>query len=152
MLLPPYDIPDIARVATIADPTGARLWILQPYSHRGAEIVDEPGATCRFELLTPDADVSSAFYATLFGWRVERRPDGATAFTLAGRAVAGLTEGDGGWIVGIASADVAGTAAAAARLGAQVSDADAARATVIDPQGARFAIIPSARTARSRRP
>jgi predicted enzyme related to lactoylglutathione lyase len=52
------------------------------------------GKICYLELPAVDVDVAAAFYAAVFGWRVRRRGDGATAFD------DGVGEVSGTWVVG----------------------------------------------------
>src|SRR4051794_20771491 len=44
VLLDPFDALDGGRIAVIADPAGAAVGIWQPGAHRGAALVNEPGA------------------------------------------------------------------------------------------------------------
>jgi predicted enzyme related to lactoylglutathione lyase len=66
-----YDMMDMARMAIVADPTGAFLGAWQAGNVAGAARVNDPGCLTSNELSTNDMDRAAAFYADLFGWRVE---------------------------------------------------------------------------------
>jgi predicted enzyme related to lactoylglutathione lyase len=70
----PFDSPADARMAVLADPAGAVFCVWQPRSHRGAQLVNEPGAWAMSQLQTDDLDRAEAFYGSVFGW--EREPFG----------------------------------------------------------------------------
>jgi len=58
----------------------------------------EAGKICYLEIPATDVEVSSAFYAKLFGWKLRTRGDGARAFDDSTGAVSGS------WVVGRAPA------------------------------------------------
>ncbi|HZU79159.1 MAG TPA: VOC family protein [Acidimicrobiales bacterium] len=94
LFVEPMDVLDIGRMAVFADPVGAVLGIWQPGTHKGAGLVNEPGALCWNELLTTDVERSKTFYGAVFGWTAttsEGGPGGTyTEFKLADRPVAGM--------------------------------------------------------------
>lgn len=73
ILLPPYDIPDVGRIAFIADPQGAPLYVMRPAT---GEHVSESFSThlpreghCAWnELATSDPQAAKSFYGDVFGW------------------------------------------------------------------------------------
>lgn len=67
----PFDLADAARVAALADPAGAVFCVWQPGEHRGAQLVNEPGAWSMSDVNTRDMEGSKRFYGALFGWRTE---------------------------------------------------------------------------------
>lgn len=69
ILAEPMDVMTVGRMAMIQDPTGAILAAWQPREHIGAEIGGVPGTVCWRELYTPNVDVASKFYQTVFGWK-----------------------------------------------------------------------------------
>jgi predicted enzyme related to lactoylglutathione lyase len=71
VLVEPFESLDGGRIAIIADPAGAAIGIWQPGAHRGAQLVNEPGAWSMSALSTPDPDGSKRFYGTVFGWETE---------------------------------------------------------------------------------
>lgn len=80
VLAEPFDGP-AGRVTVIADPAGAALGATERREHRGAQLVNEPGAWSMSFLSTPDPEGAKAFYGALFGWRGESFDfGGATAY------------------------------------------------------------------------
>jgi uncharacterized protein len=67
----PFDSLDGGRIALVADPAGAVFGVWQPGEHRGAEVVNEPGAWAMSQLHSPNPDAAAAFYGELFGWTTE---------------------------------------------------------------------------------
>jgi predicted enzyme related to lactoylglutathione lyase len=63
----PFDAMGAGRVTAIRDPTGAIVSLWEPVTRIGATIVDEVGALCGCELVTPDAERARAFFAELLG-------------------------------------------------------------------------------------
>jgi uncharacterized protein len=80
----PFDSLDGGRIAMIADPAGAVVGVWQPGEHRGAQVVNEPGAWAMSALSTPDPDGAKAFYGALLGWETEAFGDVATMWRLPG--------------------------------------------------------------------
>jgi predicted enzyme related to lactoylglutathione lyase len=64
----PSDSLDGGRMALVADPAGAVFGAWQLGEHRGARVVNEPGAWAMSALVTPDPDGANAFYGAVFGW------------------------------------------------------------------------------------
>ena len=62
---------DVGRSAFIQDPTGAKFAIWQAKKHPGAGIINEPGAICWNELMTPNIEAAGRFYRTTFDWTAE---------------------------------------------------------------------------------
>lgn len=67
----PFDLGEAARVAVVADPTGAAIGLWEARSSIGAERVNGPGCLTSNELATDDVDAASKFYRELFGWAIE---------------------------------------------------------------------------------
>ena len=153
----PFDSLDGGRIAIAADPAGAAFGVWQLGAHRGAHIVNEPGAWAMSILSTPEPEGANAFYGAVFGWTTQDF-GGATMYRLAGYVggepeqpvprdvVAVMVPGEQpAWTPDfwVPDADVA--AATAQRLGATVvappSDTGAGRTAVLaDPQGAAFTV------------
>ena len=74
IIQPPFDVPEGARIAVIADPAGAALCLFQARGNVGTTLVNTPGALCWNELWTADLRTSKAFYGALFGWTFESDP------------------------------------------------------------------------------
>src|SRR5215210_7000595 len=71
VVIEPFDRLDAARVAVVADPAGAVFGVWQPGEHRGARLVNEPGAWSMSQLNTHDTEGEKAFYGTVFGWETD---------------------------------------------------------------------------------
>jgi predicted enzyme related to lactoylglutathione lyase len=67
----PFDSPGGGRMAVLADPSGAVFCVWEPTEHRGAQLVNEPGAWAMSQLYTRDPEGSKAFYGAVFGWDTE---------------------------------------------------------------------------------
>jgi uncharacterized protein len=151
---PPMDVMDAGRMAVLGDPTGAVSSIWQAKDHIGAELVNEHGALIWTELMTPDIDAASKFYAGLFGWKADTQSMGPmeyTMFNLGDRGVAGGMKPpmDGippNWSPYFAVDDCDAAVATAQGLGATVfmgpDDGPPGRmAALADPQGAMFSLL-----------
>jgi hypothetical protein len=68
VLSEPFDVMDAGRMAVLADPEGAVFSVWQAKEHRGARIVNEPGAVNFNVLNTRDAEGAKRFYGAVFGW------------------------------------------------------------------------------------
>jgi uncharacterized protein len=71
VLAEPFDALDGGRIAVIADPAGAALGIWAPGTHKGAQLVNEPGAYAMSALITNDPEGAKRFYSEVFGWGIE---------------------------------------------------------------------------------
>jgi predicted enzyme related to lactoylglutathione lyase len=74
-LMPPFDIPNIGRIALVADPQGAPFYVMKPIPPEGREneasdvfSPDQPGRCSWNELSTSDTDAARHFYGEQFGW------------------------------------------------------------------------------------
>ncbi|HYJ80682.1 MAG TPA: VOC family protein [Longimicrobiaceae bacterium] len=92
VLMEPFDVMDLGRMAIVQDPTGAVLALWQSGKHTGVGVRDEPNSLCWNELATTDAERAGAFYSGLFGWGTQAMEGGGgmpyTMFT-SGEAMAG---------------------------------------------------------------
>jgi predicted enzyme related to lactoylglutathione lyase len=149
----PMDVLDVGRMCVFADPTGAVLALWEPRSHQGAALVNEPGTLCWNELSTRDVPAARAFYTGLFGWGTNES-EGYTEWQLDGQAVGGMLETPpmvpaevpAHWLVYFAVSDTDACVATAQSLGGTLvfgpMDIPVGRfATLLDPQGAMFAVI-----------
>ena len=142
------------------DPSGAAFGVWQPRTFAGADLVNEPNSCCWNEVLTRDAETDNAFYPAVFGWKAGRAgfegaPESYVVWELDGRPVGGMMQMTDEWFppevpphwsVCFAVADCDGTVAKAREAGATVTsepmDMPIGRfATLIDPQGASFAVM-----------
>ncbi|MGD8375450.1 MAG: VOC family protein, partial [Acidobacteriota bacterium] len=126
-LVPPLDVPGIARIAVVQDPTGASISLFQAGGHAGAApLGPAPGTFGWSELATRDTVAAGAFYSGLFGWKRKADAGGLpyTEFQVEGRSIGGmmpLTEHHGDapphWLPYVMVADCDVTAGRAGDLG-----------------------------------
>jgi predicted enzyme related to lactoylglutathione lyase len=164
VVTPPLQSFDGGRTAVLADPSGAVLTVWQPGSHRGARLVNEPGAWAMSMLSTPDPATATPFYGELFGWETENFAFGEADITLwrlpgyeggepsqpvPADVVAAMIPAAVGepaqWSVNFWVADTEAAASSAAELGgavvAEPFDTPVSRDAVLaDPQGAVFSV------------
>jgi predicted enzyme related to lactoylglutathione lyase len=157
VLMEPFDVLDVGRMAMIQDPTGAVVALWEPRTHQGAEVVEEPNTLAWNELETGDTARAAAFYAGLLGWGAESSHYGTTDYTIfrqGERMTGGMMAipSEWGpvpphWLVYFAVADCDAAAAGAERLGGTVTSPPmdipsvGRFALIRDPQGAVFAVI-----------
>ena len=69
------DMMDLGRMAIVKDPAGTQFGLWQGKAFVGCEVVNEPGALLRNDLITPDPEPARAFYASVFGFTLDTNPD-----------------------------------------------------------------------------
>jgi predicted enzyme related to lactoylglutathione lyase len=127
----PFDVLDVGRMAPMQDPTGGRVAVWQAKKHIGAGIVNEPGAMCWNELMTPNVDVAGRFYCTTFDWTaapMDMGPAGTYTIFKAGTTQIGgmmatpsqMKDVPANWLTYFAVADCDGTAKKVGELGGKV--------------------------------
>jgi predicted enzyme related to lactoylglutathione lyase len=79
VLSAPFDVPGAGRMADCRDPSGAEFRLWQAREHRGAQLVNAPGAWNWSNLETPDGEGVMRFYAAVFGWEFSQVDFGAGA-------------------------------------------------------------------------
>jgi predicted enzyme related to lactoylglutathione lyase len=146
----PFDVMDVGRMAFVADPAGAAIYLWEPRLHIGAQLVNAPGAMNWNDLITPDPDGAERFYGELFGWTFEDVPDaqGYRVIKNGDRengGVLGRAGATAGWIPYFGHEDVDRAIAEIPGLGGQVLDGpvrmwEGAIGVFADPQGASFAL------------
>jgi predicted enzyme related to lactoylglutathione lyase len=166
VVMEPFDLLDAARIAVVADPAGAVFGVWQPGEHRGARLVNEPGAWSMSQLTTPDPEGAMTFYGTVFGWETDTFDMGEGEITMwrvpgymggepeqpVSREVVGVMVPASGpeevaphWSVDFWIDDTDAAADKAAELGGEVVvppfDTPVGRTAVLaDPQGAMFSV------------
>jgi predicted enzyme related to lactoylglutathione lyase len=144
-----------ARTATVVDPQGVSLRLLEPASFRGAEVLNQVAALSWFELLSPDRSAAGAYYSDLFGWTTEPVEGGPIDHEVImngpeqynGQISPLLDEVETSrWIPYFGTGDIVGSHARALELGAssllaplEVTEGQIT-AIVRDPQGAVFGL------------
>lgn len=168
VVMEPFDLLDAARMAVVADPAGGVFGLWEPKEHRGAEVINEPGAWAMSMLNTRDPEGAKAFYAEIFGWEADmfgevalwRLPGyvGGKPQQPVPRDVIGvmvpMSEDEStppNWSVNFWVDDADTTAHKAEKLGGTVVvapfDTDISRDAVIaDPQGAEFSVSTAPRS------
>lgn len=149
----PFSIPGGARIAVMADPTGAMLALAEGTLADHTIVRAEPGAPGWVECQSRDVNRSRDFYEALFGWKAEEGTRGYLVFTRNDEQICGLMsmpddvagEVPSHWLVYF-TADVARTVEQAPSLGGTVEhpthDIDEGRFAVLaDPAGAVFAVF-----------
>jgi len=153
----PFDSLDGGRMAVIADPGGAVVAVWELGEHRGAQLVNEPGAWSMSMLSTPDAEAAATFYGEVFGWstdsfgdfvmfRLEGYVGGEPAQPVPRDVIAVMAPGEqAAWTPDFWVADADAAAARAGELGGQVVmgpfDTPVGRTAVLaDPVGAVFSV------------
>jgi hypothetical protein len=162
-LMPAFDIPNVGRIAMVADPQGNPFYVMTPKPHAGQEDAqsDVFSATAEQrvswnELSTADPAAARAFYGELFGWTSDEfMPMGEFGeyrfFDHAGQrigAVCGvMPEGSAAWRYYIRVPSIARAAEAVKASGGTVSmgphEVPGGDHIIIgnDPQGAEFALV-----------
>jgi predicted enzyme related to lactoylglutathione lyase len=154
LLQEPDDVMTQGRMAMLRDPVGARVGLWQGRDHVGCQVVNEPGALVRNDLVTPDPEAARRFYAQVFGFTLDGNPD------MPGFDFTFLRRPDGHEVGGVMGAPDASSSAWGTAF--EVADADEAvrraagaggsspgaeeflygrLATVRDPFGAEFSVI-----------
>lgn len=121
-----FDIPDVGRMAVIADPQGA---VTSAFSSAGDPPTNE-GVFVWDELTTTDIDAAKSFYGEVYGWKTRDMDMGEMTYTMFTRA--GEVDTAGGmnrppgmeapphWLAYIGTDDVDKSTAKAKELGATV--------------------------------
>jgi predicted enzyme related to lactoylglutathione lyase len=169
VVIEPFDLLDAARMAVLADTAGAVFGVWQPGEHRGARLVNEPGAWSMSQLNTRDPEGAKAFYGVVFGWETDTFDLGEGEITLwrlpgyvggepeqpVSREVVGVmvpmsgdrSSGDvpAHWSVDFWVEDIDAAADKAAELGGEIKmspfHTSVGRTAILaDPQGAVFSV------------
>jgi predicted enzyme related to lactoylglutathione lyase len=80
----PFDFMDACRMAVFTDTEGAAFGVWEAKDHKGARLVNDPGALVFNGLNTRDAEAARSFYGSVFGWQTGAIGGGAEGWTLPG--------------------------------------------------------------------
>ncbi|AEF40777.1 VOC family protein [Hoyosella subflava] len=84
VLMGPWDVQDQGRMAVCADREGADFMIWEARSHRGSDVVNEPGSVNFNDLYSREPDAATQFYHAVFGWEILDLGPGGQMWTLPG--------------------------------------------------------------------
>jgi len=159
MVMPPFDVMDLGRMAVIQDPTGAHFCVWQAAKNTGIGIAGVSGSLCWADLSTPDPKRAGDFYSALFGWQImadEKDKSGYLHIKNGEHFIGGIPPAahrppgiPPHWLAYFWVDDVDASAAKAKQMGANLSVAPMTienvgrMAVIADPQGAVFAIFNS---------
>lgn len=92
LIVEPFDVMTVGRMAVVQDPTGGVFAIWEPKDHFGYALEYDPGAVCWNELMTRDTAAAEKFYSTVFGYGIKQSmmPMPYTEFQLDGKSIAGM--------------------------------------------------------------
>ena len=71
VVVEPFESLEGGRLVIAADPTGAMFAAWEQAEHRGAQVINEPGAWAMSMLVTPEPEAAVRFYRDVFGWATE---------------------------------------------------------------------------------
>jgi predicted enzyme related to lactoylglutathione lyase len=80
----PFDFMDACRMAVFTDPEGAAFGVWEAKDHKGARLVNDPGALVFNNLNTRDVEGARSFYRSVVGWQTGTIGGGAEGWTLPG--------------------------------------------------------------------
>jgi predicted enzyme related to lactoylglutathione lyase len=80
----PFDFMEACRMAVFSDPEGAVFGVWEAREHKGARLVNDPGALVFNGLNTRDVEGAKSFYGSVFGWETSSIGGGAQGWTLPG--------------------------------------------------------------------
>jgi predicted enzyme related to lactoylglutathione lyase len=106
VLVAPTDVASGGRYMIARDFAGAPFALWQAKGHIGADVLGEPGALCRTELVTPDVAASKAFYTAVLSGEGSPLPTAGQAPPTIGISRGGSSAGPSRWIVFIGVKDM----------------------------------------------
>ncbi len=153
VMMEPFDVMTVGRMAVIADPTGGVFSVWEAKDDIGAHRVNDPGCLTWNELHTGDVDAALEFYKGLFGWNSEEMDtQGGPRYVIVQvgeRSNGGIMEAQGGeptyWLPYFTVESRDGAADKAVELGGnemhRMEMPQGKIGAFMDPQGAAFAIF-----------
>lgn len=158
--LPATDVPDVGRMALLADPQGCAFHVMRGASDQPsrafAQGQDTIGHVVWCELSSPDPDAAIAFYSVAFGWGQDGAMPmgdlgdyrflqaGATGF---GAVMKVMAEGSEGWLFYFHVPDIDAAADRLRGAGGRIVQEPVEipggghSLVAIDPQGAAFGLV-----------
>ena len=163
VLMQPFDVMDVGRMAVIQDPTGAVFCAWLAKKHIGIGARNEEGAFCWADLNTTDVKRAEDFYSKLFGWNLEAGENDTTGYLHIKNGedyIGGMPPSEHmppgappHWLLYFETSNCDASVEKAKQGGAKVcfgpvSMENVGRFAVLtDPQGAAFSVFQSARKA-----
>jgi uncharacterized protein len=149
VVMEPFDVMDVGRMAVVQDPTGAFFYLWEPRESIGAERVNEPGALTINQLNTSDPRRAQEFYEGVFGWRFDAVSEDPPYWGIfnGDRLNGGMMEqSPSAWLAYYGTESVDDDAGRIAELGGRVivgpMEVPGGRILVaMDPQGAVFGLF-----------
>jgi predicted enzyme related to lactoylglutathione lyase len=163
VLMDPFDVPEVGRIAMIADPQGIPLYVMRGSSNEESKAFEPTGmGKCNWnELSTPDVAGAHAFYAKVFGFTFpDKMPmphGGDYTFVAAGNVTFGGTMAQPpgappGWTFYFRAPDIEAAAAKIVKAGGKVHagpmDVPGGDQVVVasDPHGVAFGVSAPGKT------
>ena len=160
MVMPPFDVMDLGRMAVAQDPAGATFCLWQPGTNTGTQIGGVMSTVGWIELTTTDEAAAAKFYGDVFGWKVTAGKEGGPAgpndyghIENAGQMIGGIPPASmrdpnapPNWLIYVEVPDAAAMTTKANSLGASVVvgpmdiGENGTISVLQDPQGAFFAL------------
>lgn len=159
MVMPPFDVMDLGRMAVAMDPAGAAFCLWQPALNTGTQIGGVMNTIGWIELTTTDEKAAAKFYGDVFGWKVTNGKGGPAgphdyghiengSAMIGGIPPASMRDPNTppNWMIYVEVADTAAMTAKAGSLGANVImgpmdiGENGTISVLQDPQGAFFAL------------
>jgi uncharacterized protein len=84
VVMEPFDFMYACRMAVFSDPEGAAFGVWEAKEHKGARLVNDPGALVFNGLNTRDVEGARSFYGSVFGWQTLAIGGGAEGWSLPG--------------------------------------------------------------------
>jgi predicted enzyme related to lactoylglutathione lyase len=84
VVVEPFDFMNACRMAVFTDPEGAAFCVWEAKDHKGAQLVNDPGALVFNGLNTRDVEGARSFYGSVFGWQTLAIGGGGEGWALPG--------------------------------------------------------------------
>lgn len=159
VIMPPFDVMDLGRMAVAQDPAGAAFCLWQPGLNTGTQIGGVMNTVGWIELSTTDVAAAARFYGDVFGWKVTNGKGGPAGpadyahIESGGALIGGIPpatmrnpNAPPHWMIYVEVDNVAAVTEKAKSLGANVYmgpmdiGENGTISVLADPQGAVFAL------------